>query len=184
MIKHVHIWHLERITEPEQEDLPRNYRLELASANLPELNRMLYVAVGAPWSWYERFNWSYEQWQAFLDRDNVQTWVAYSGATPVGYFELEAQRQGSTEICYFGLLPEFIGKGFGKTLLEDAIKKAWQLGGKRVWLHTCTLDHPNALGNYQSRGFSVFKEEDIHVDLPSDALQPWPGANKTHPVVL
>ncbi len=161
-----------------------DYELKLASTNLPELNRMLYLAVGAPWMWYERFEWSYEKWQKFLDRKNIQTWVAYMGATPIGYFELEGQSAGSTEICYFGLLPEFIGKGYGRSLLQDAICKAWDLGGKKVWLHTCSLDHPNALGNYQARGFKVFKEESIHVDLPSEPLQPWPGAGKIVPAVL
>lgn len=184
MIKQVHIWHLERLTAPEPDSIPRNYTLQLASANLPELNRMLYVAVGAPWMWYERYVWTYKQWQTFLNRKAVQTWVAYDGATPIGYFELEAQRNGSTEICYFGLIPEFIGKGFGKTLLHDAITKAWDLGGERVWLHTCSMDHPNALGNYQARGFKIFKEESISVDVPSEPLQPWPGAEKTHPVVI
>ncbi len=184
MIKQVHIWHLERTIEPESIDLNPDYELKLASTNLPELNRMLYLAVGAQWMWYERFDWSYERWQKFLDRTNIQTWVAYNGATPIGYFELEGQANGSTEICYFGLLPEFIGKGYGRALLQDAIQKAWDLGGKRVWLHTCSLDHPNALGNYQARGFEIFKEENIHVDLPPEPLQPWPGAGKKMSVVL
>ena len=184
MIKQVHIWHLERTIEPEKPLVDSQYDLKLASANLPELNRMLYLAVGAPWMWYERFNWSYREWRQFLDRPNVQTWIAYDGATPIGYFELEGQRNGSAEICYFGLLPEFIGKGHGRALLQDAIDKAWDLGGRRVWLHTCTLDHPNALRNYQARGFEVFKEESIHVDLPSEPLQPWAGANKPPAAVM
>lgn len=184
MIKAVHIWHLERLEPPEEISAPRKYELKLASANLPELNRMLYVAVGAPWMWYERYNWTYAEWQTFLNRQNVQTWVAYDGATPVGYFELEAQAAGSVEICYFGLLPEFIGQGYGRTFLQDAISKAWELGGKRVWLHTCTLDHPNALKNYQARGFKIFKEENIHVDLPSRPLEPWEGAGKPKPPVM
>ena len=184
MIKSVHIWHLERLSPPAPSELPRNYELKQASRNLPELNRMLYLAVGAPWMWYERYNWSYQEWQTFLNRENVQTWVAYDDATPVGYFELEGQANGSTEICYFGLLPEFIGQGYGRTFLEDAISKAWEMGGKRVWLHTCTLDHPNALNNYKARGFKVFKEENIHVDLPEKPLQPWQGAGKPPPPVM
>ncbi len=180
MKTNVHVWHVE-ITNaaeltPPVENKP--YELKLASAALPELNRMLYVAVGAPWHWYERLSWRYSEWQSFLNRASVQTWVAYNGATPIGYFELEAQAAGTTEICYFGLLPEFIGKGFGAHLLRDAIDKAWQLGGKRVWLHTCTLDHPQALPNYQARGFKIFKEENIAVNLPDESIQPWSGANK------
>lgn len=180
MKKNVHVWHVEitdsgQITPP-LPDTP--YELRRGATCLPELNRMLYVAVGAQWLWYERLGWSYQKWQRFLSRPNTQTWVAYNGATPVGYFELEAQPAGAAEICYFGLLPEFIGKGFGGHLLRDAIDKAWQLGGKRIWLHTCTLDHPRALPNYQARGFQVFKEEDIVVNIPDEAIQPWQGANK------
>ena len=180
MRKHVKVWHVE-ITDPAKVVKPladKPYELHRASAALPELNRMLYVAVGAPWHWYERLGWRYAEWQAFLNRDNVETWVAFDGATPVGYFELEAQAGGSTEICYFGLLPEFIGKGYGSHLLRDAIDKAWSLGGKRVWLHTCTLDHPQALPNYQARGFEIFKQEDIQVNVPDSSIQPWPGADK------
>lgn len=186
MIKQVHIWHLEltKRADPVQTLDSQPYDLRLAGNGLPEFNRMLYLAVGAPWMWYERFEWSYQQWETFLKRDNVQTWVAYVGATPIGYFELEGQANGSTEICYFGLLPENIGKGFGRKLLEDAIEKAWALGGSRVWLHTCTLDHASALANYQARGFTIFKEEDIHIDLPSEPLQPWVGANKPKLAVL
>lgn len=180
MHKDVHVWHLElrdqsTSTQPFSE-LP--YELCKATVQLPELNRMLYVAVGAPWLWYERLAWSYAEWQTFLQRDNVETWIAYDGATPVGYFELEAQPRATAEICYFGLLPEFIGKGYGAHLLRDAIQKAWQLGAERVWLHTCTLDHPSALSNYQARGFTVFKEEDVHVKIPDEAIQPWLNANK------
>jgi len=181
MEKKVHVWHLE-ITDPGAVDPPlsdKPYELRRAGRSLPELNRMLYLAVGADWLWYERLKWSYREWQSFLDRSNIETWIAFDGATPIGYFELETQTHGAAEICYFGLLPEFIGQGFGGHLLRDAIDKAWQLGGKRVWLHTCTLDHPSALTNYQARGFSVFKEEDIVTNLPDEPIQPWSGANKT-----
>jgi len=180
MKKNVHVWHLEftdgRAIAPPPPNKP--YELRQAGRNLPELNRMLYVAVGAQWLWYERLKWSYREWQLFLDRPNIETWIAFDGGTPIGYFELEAQAGAAAEICYFGLLPEFIGQGFGGHLLRDAIAKAWQLGGERVWLHTCTLDHPSALKNYQARGFSVFKEEDIIANLPDEPIQPWPGANK------
>ena len=180
MKKNVHVWHVE-ITDPSRITPPhpnKPYELRKADTALPEFNRMLYVAVGAPWLWYERLQWSYQEWISFLQRPTTETWVAYKGATPIGYFELEAQAAGSAEICYFGLLPEFIGKGFGGHLLRDAINKAWQLGGKRVWLHTCTLDHPQALPNYLARGFEVFKEEDITANLPDDPIQPWIRAAK------
>ena len=77
------------------------------------------------------------------------------------------------EIAYFGLLPEFIGKGYGKALLQDAIGKAWQAGGNRVWLHTCTLDHLQALNNYLARGFKVFKKRNMMIKFPP--MQSSPG---------
>lgn len=175
----IHVWHLE-ITDPDR--IPgkseRRYSLQRLDAVVPELARFLYLAVGAPWKWYMRLGWEYRQWQNRLQDSRVQIWIAYDQGAPVGFFELESQAGDSVEICYFGLLPQFIGQGYGKALLEDAIQKAWQLGGKRVWLHTCSLDHPNALANYKNRGFSVFKEEDVTDNIPDTPIQPWPGANK------
>lgn len=183
MKQKVHVWHLE-ITDPEKILLTntghgsKGYELRQATANLPEFNRFLYVAVGASCRWYMRLEWAYTDWQDFLQKPGTETWVAYLQGTPIGYFELEVQESGSTEVCYFGLLPDFIGKGYGKNLLEDAIARAWVVGGKRVWLHTCTLDHPKALSNYLARGFEVFKEEDLEDEVPDGPVQPWPGANK------
>jgi len=78
---------------------------------------------------------------------------------PAGYFELRQHENGSVEIAYFGLLPDFIGRGWGKYLLNRAVESAWLLGANRVWLHTCTLDHPAALPNYLKRGFRPVRQE-------------------------
>ena len=175
----VHVWHLEMTKPPETK--PRHeklYALKQTETPLPELNRFLYVTVGAPWMWYMRLNWSWQEWTDYLILNGVETWVAYHGATPVGYFELVPQSGDQAEIAYFGLIPEFVGQGFGKALLEDAIDKAWQLAKQRIWLHTCTLDHPAALANYLARGFRVFKEEDVKEMIPSESLEAWPGADK------
>lgn len=180
MKKHIHVWHLEITDQPTRNDTsPCRYDLQRLNLPLPELARYLYVAVGAPWCWYMRLNWQYSDWQVHLRDKRVQFWIAYADGAPVGFFELAAQPFGNVEICYFGLIPEYIGKGQGKALLEDAIAKAWQLGGKRVWLHTCTLDHPNALTNYLNRGFMIFKEEDVVGNIPDEPIQPWTGAAKS-----
>jgi GNAT superfamily N-acetyltransferase len=180
MKTNIKIWHVEILdaTRIPPHLPPRTYELKKLTTPLPEFNRFLYLAVGAPWNWYMRLEWTYQQWQAFLNRPGVETWVAYQNGTPIGYFELEKQNQGSVEIAYFGLIGEFIGQGFGRALLEDAIAAAWQLGGRRVWLHTCSLDHPSALGNYLSRGFVVFKEEQIVDNLPDSHIEPWSNAGK------
>ena len=81
----------------------------------------------------------------------------YLRGTPAGYFELDDQ-DGDVEIAYFGLLPQFLGKGLGGGFLTAAVEKAWEMGAARVWVHTCSLDHPNALKNYQARGFQIYRE--------------------------
>ncbi len=176
----VHVWHVEMLEppEPKRESSGRSYDLRQAVIPLPELNRFLYVAVGAPWIWYMRLPWTWQQWQEYLSSPNVQTWIAWIEGTPIGYFELEKQENDSVEIAYFGLIPRFIGKGHGRALLQDAIDKAWEFGGKRVWLHTCSLDHPRALDNYLARGFRVFREEDIEDEVPVEPIQPWESANR------
>ena len=123
-------------------------------------NRFLYQFVGKPWQWTDKLSHTDEQWQAYAENDNLRTWVAYSEGAIAGYFELQKQSGGNVEIAYFGLAEEFIGKGFGGYLLSRAIDEAWGWEGtERVWVHTCTLDHPSALNNYMARGLSVYHEE-------------------------
>jgi len=100
------------------------------------------------------------QWKEFAENENLRTWVAYYKGSPAGYYELQQQDDGDVEIAYFGLAPKFIGKGFGGYLLSQAIESAWDWKGtKRVWVHTCTLDHPSALQNYKARGLEVYRVE-------------------------
>lgn len=152
------------------------YELRRVEIPCPPLNRFLYATVGADWTWYQRLVWSYQQWLEFLDRPEVGTWIAYVQGTPAGYFELEKQPGGSVEIAYFGLLPQFIGQGIGGALLRDAILTARDFGASRVWLHTCSMDHPAALSNYQARGFRIFDRTEEVEEIPDEPLQLWPGA--------
>ncbi len=124
-----------------------------------QFNRFLYEIVGRQWGWNDKLSWSDQQWKAYAEADGLSTWVAYSGGSPAGYFELQQHKAASVEIAYFGLVPRFIGKGLGGFLLSKAIKSAWEMGASRVWVHTCSLDHPNALRNYQARGMKIFKTE-------------------------
>ncbi|MEP5567575.1 MAG: GNAT family N-acetyltransferase [Halioglobus sp.] len=122
------------------------------------LNRFLYQYVGGPWDWKEKLVWSDSQWQAYAESDSLRTWVAYEQGSPAGYFELERQPDDTVELKYFGLAESFIGKGFGGHLLTCAIDEAWRWGQtKRVWVHTCSLDHPGALSNYKARGMQLYK---------------------------
>jgi GNAT superfamily N-acetyltransferase len=109
--------------------------------------------------------------------------VAYVKGTPAGYFELEKQSDGDVELAYFGLLPRFIGRGIGGILLTKAVKLAWETcGTTRVWVHTCTLDGPTALANYQARGFRTYNEETNEVELQRcHLIYGWALANRVKP---
>ncbi len=156
----------------------KNLDVQRAEIPSPELNRFFYTAVGGDWRWVDRLGWSFERWMRWLDRDEVETWIASVSGTPAGYFELEAQPGGSVEIAYFGLLPRFTGRRLGGALLTLAVERAWARGARRVWVHTCTLDHPGALQNYRARGFRVFKEETSEVEISDLPPGPWPGAHR------
>lgn len=128
----------------------------------PELNRRWYCAVGAAWRWTDRLPWPGEQWRRHVEREELETWLGRLEGRECGYFELERQDGGDVEIAYFGLLPEFLGRGLGGPLLTAAAARAWAVPGtRRVWLHTCTHDHPRALANYLARGFTPFKRETL-----------------------
>jgi len=123
---------------------------------LPSLNRYFYTEVGRDWRWTDKLNWTNGDWKQHAAK--VMTFVGYYDGTPVGYYELMPEGD-NVELAYFGLLPEFVGKGLGGALLTSAINEAWALEPKRVWVHTCSLDHPSALANYRARGFKLFKED-------------------------
>jgi GNAT superfamily N-acetyltransferase len=158
-------------------------RVERADIPSPELSRFLYTAAGGQWYWYKRLDWDYARWLAYLDRPVVETLVMYVSGTPAGYIELEAQTDDNVEIAYFGLLPRFIGQRLGGYLLSTGVQRAWDQGALRVWVHTCSLDGPNALANYQARGFRVFDQTTDWEDLPDATPGPWPGAGLPPPSV-
>ena len=122
----------------------------------PELNRLLYIGVGAAWQWRDRLEWDRARWLQYLDRPELETWVAYVRGTLAGYFELERQGE-DVEIAYFGLLPAFTELGLGGAVLTRAIRRAFEIGAARAWVHTCTLDHPQALANYLARGMQAYR---------------------------
>lgn len=134
----------------------------------PELNQFLYQWVGRGWYWKDRLSWSDDQWAAYTADTNVRTWIAYLQGSIAGYFELIRHDDEGIEIGYFGLLPECIGKGYGGYLLSETIRRAWDWGTQRVWVHTCTLDHEGALSNYQARGMKIYKTETIEDQYNGD----------------
>ena len=129
----------------------------------PAMFRHLYTEVGKAFRWRDRLSWTDEQVAHHLADPRTSIWLLSWHEVPAGYFELREHDDQSVEIAYFGLLPDFIGKGWGKYLLTRAAGAAWDLGPDRIWLHTCTLDHPAALPNYLKRGFRPVREETYEI---------------------
>ena len=127
----------------------------------PELYRQLYAEVGRAWSWFDRLWWTDDELAAHLGRPEVSVRVLHLNGTPAGYYELVRHPDRSVEIGYFGLMPHAIGRGLGRWLLGQAVRDAWSGSPERVWLHTCTLDHPAALPNYLRAGFVVTGTEQV-----------------------
>lgn len=127
-------------------------------------NRDLYFRVGERWDWIDKRPWTEAQWKEYAAAPELRTFAAYYGDALAGYYELRCDTEGGVEIAYFGLLPQFIGRGLGGALLTSAIEQGWSRHGgispKRVWVHTCNRDHPQALANYQARGMLVYKVEE------------------------
>ncbi len=125
--------------------------------------RYLYTEVGREYRWLDRLTWSDEKYAEMLARPTVSVWVLYGHGVPGGFFELSEHDDDSVEIPYFGLTRSFLGLGLGKAMLSAATKRAWELQPTRVWLHTCTLDSPQALPNYLARGFEKYRVEEYEV---------------------
>lgn len=127
--------------------------------------RYLYAEVGRQYHWHDRLSWTEAQFRQHLAGPSV-IWLLTVEGAPAGYFELRTHEDRSVEIAYFGLLPEFVGQGLGKYLLTRAVEEAWAMAPPRIWLHTCTLDHPGALPNYIKRGFRPVREEVYQAIVP------------------
>ena len=129
-----------------------------------QLNKFFYKQVGKKHRWIDRLSWSDEKWINYISNKNLETYIICESEKLVGFFELLNNPElEETEISYFGLLEEYIGKGIGGYALSVAIRKSFEKNIRRVWLHTCTLDHPNALKNYIARGMTIFKKENINI---------------------
>jgi GNAT superfamily N-acetyltransferase len=153
--------------ESGRRDLPAGVELRLEeSPAAATIAGAMYRAVGADFYWLDRATWTDEQWRDEVDRAGVELWTARIGEAIAGYFELHVQT-GSVELKYFGLTPQFIGRGLGSPLLSAAVRRALSLGPGRVTLNTCTLDHPAALPNYLARGFRAIRTERQQRTLPS-----------------
>ena len=141
-----------------------NYSLSLNDPINFQLNKFFYKNIGKNHKWVDRLTWSEEKWINYVSSKNIQTYVFKFKDDLVGFFELIFHlEKKETEIAYFGILEEYQNKKLGSYLLSEAIKKSFKNNVKRVWVHTCSLDHKNALNNYISRGMQIFKTETLKI---------------------
>ena len=141
-----------------------DYSISLIYPTDFQLNKFFYKNIGKKHKWVDRLIWTEQQWIKYVSNKNVKTFVLKRKKDLVGFFELIFhQEKKEVEIAYFGILEEYRNKKLGSFLLSEAIKKSFQDNIKRVWLHTCSLDHKHALSNYLSRGMKIFKSEIVNI---------------------
>jgi ribosomal protein S18 acetylase RimI-like enzyme len=159
---YLEIYSLKDLKEGEKPS--EDYTLNLITPNNFQLNKFFYKNIGKKHKWVDRLSWSEEQWIKYVSSKNVKTFVLKNNKDLVGFFELIIHfEKKEVEIAYFGILEEYQNKKLGSFLLSDAIKKSFHENVERVWLHTCSLDHKNALNNYLSRGMKIFKSEIVKI---------------------
>ena len=138
------------------------YFVELANPKDFQLNKFFYKTIGKNCQWIDRLIWTDFNWTDYISDDQLFTYILKDKSEIAGYFELLLNKQNKeSEIVYFGILEEYYGKKLGGYLLSEAIRSSFNMGSERVWAHTCSLDHKNALKNYLARGMKNFKSETL-----------------------
>ena len=140
----------------------KDYAVKLTDPKDFQLNKFFYKNIGKNCQWVDRLVWTDLNWIEYVSNENLYTYILKEKNEIAGYFELlfnESNKEA--EIAYLGILEEYFGKKFGGYLLSEAIKNSFILGSRRVWVHTCSLDHKNALKNYLARGMKIFKTETL-----------------------
>ena len=153
------------LTDLQESEKPsEDYKVNLIEPTDFQLNKFFYKNIGKKHKWIDRLIWTEEKWIKYVSNKSVKTFVLKNKNDLVGFYELIVHPQKKeVEIAYFGILEEYQNKKLGSFLLSDAIKKSFQENIERVWLHTCSLDHKNALNNYLSRGMKIFKSEIVKI---------------------
>jgi len=165
------ITYLEMLTRPAGRWVPAplgKLALMRAEACTVSFYRYLYDTVGAPWLWFERLLIDDAALAAQIHKETIEIFVLYVHGVPAGFFELDIGAPRETKLCYFGLVPDFIGRRLGPYLLQAAIDRAWSRPIERFWLHTSTFDHPKALGVYQRAGFVVYARRAVSFEDPRE----------------
>ena len=146
----------------ETSNFSENYFIDLLEPADFQLNKFFYKNIGKNHHWVDRLVWTEKQWIDYVSDKNVKTYILKNEKDLAGYFELNLHpEKNEVEIAYLGLLKEYQNKRLGSYLLSVAIKNSFLNKPKRVWVHTCSLDHKNALNNYLARGMKIFKTETV-----------------------
>ena len=141
-----------------------DYSLKLLDPENFQLNKFFYKNIGKKHHWVDRLTWDDKQWISYVNNSDLRTYVLKDEEEFAGYFELILHKDSKeVEIAYLGLLEEYQNLKLGSFILSSAIKKSFSDNTQRVWVHTCSLDHKNALNNYLSRGMKIFKKENITI---------------------
>jgi GNAT superfamily N-acetyltransferase len=139
--------------------------------------RNMFRRIGAPYLWSSRLTLSDRSLQAILDDPDVENYELRRNGSPDGMLELDFREPGSCEVAFFGLVREAQGRGLGRYLMRFALQRAWERSIRRVWLHTCTLDHPGAIAFYRKCGFEPYKRQfEISDDPRAAGLLPLDAA--------
>ena len=168
MKKTIHRYYLEIISADALiESLPPklDYSVKIVNPSDFKINKFFYKNVGKKHRWLDRLIWSEADWIRYLSDPKVETYTLKINNDLAGFFELIFHLDiQEIEIAYFGLLEEYHNKKLGGYLLSTAIKKSFEKKNiKRVWVHTCDLDHKNALKNYLARGMKIYRKEIIKI---------------------
>ena len=148
----------------ERKQPSEDYSVNLIEPNDFQLNKFFYKNIGKKHKWTDRLIWTEQKWIKYVSNKDVKTFVLKNKNDLVGFYELVLHlEKKEVEIAYFGILEEYQNKKLGSFLLSDAIKKSFRENAVRVWLHTCSLDHKNALNNYLARGMKIFKSEIVNI---------------------
>ena len=128
-----------------------------------EVNKFFYKQIGKDHFWRDRLLWTDKQWLKYSSNPLLETWILKDNKNNLmGYYEIEKHGNKEFELINMGVLSEYRSKGYGSLLLNHVLKKSFDNKADKVWVHTCSLDHKFALANYLSRGFKIFKKEQIN----------------------
>ncbi|MBL7904380.1 MAG: GNAT family N-acetyltransferase [Bacteroidales bacterium] len=169
-------WWMQMTAPPAGEtmaSLPANCRVLRAEKPTRAFYLYLYTSVGRPYQWYNRLMMQASELQKLLDNEHTEVWVLYDSGVPAGFVEYDLSEANETEIVYFGLSCEFTGRKLGKPFLHWCVQNAWQRPLKRLWLHTCNLDHPAAINLYRGAGFEVYDQDTIMQQTPDPEDDPY-----------